>query len=620
MTYAPLSPANLQKCRDKHGDKYTYHSYCPKTRKLKYACPVHGDKEQFIAAHCRGTGCFDCAVSSRLMSLDEFTVKARKVHGDKYSYDSVFPKGRQQAVIVCSEHGKFEQSCNSHLAGNGCKKCGINSRVIKNSYTTEELLKRAGITHENKYAYPEQDLKNIRSKLSAVCPEHGAFTVAAYLHIYGRGCSKCGIARGADVRRYSFETMVEKASAVHNNKYTYLKATTDQPPVLHIVCPQHGEFTQNFNSHHMGSGCSKCANEANGRSKRHTFPELVGRVQQVHDNLYTYKELSYETGRPILTSICSKHGEFKQWAGDYLAGHGCNVCSPRVTGPTLEIKEFLESRGLTTELEAVLPSNTRKRLDILIPSLRLAVEYHGNYWHSSKFRKDNYHIDKHKLAGSDGIRIIHIMSSEWNNKKEIVKSILAAACGVNKDKLYARKLKTCEVSKEQAVEFYNAYHIQGKPQSGQFVGLRHGDELVAVMAFSFNTSDRKTKATENLVELTRYATKVNVVGGFTRLLKYWLKANPSVEQVSSYSDVRLYSGKTYKLAGFEEAYTTKPNYKYLENGDVLRHKSNYQKSKLVQRFGAEACAGKTERQITEEQGLYRVYDCGLTKWVLNVKR
>jgi len=104
------------------------------------------------------------------------------------------------------------------------------------------------------------------------------------------------------------------------------------------------------------------------------------------------------------------------------------------------------------------------------------------------------------------------------------------------------------------------------------------------------------------------------------LLKYWLKANPSVEQVTSYSDVRLYSGKTYKLAGFEEAYTTKPNYRYLENEGGLRHKSNYQKSKLVQRFGLEACIGKTERQITEEQGLYRVYDCGLTKWVLNVTR
>lgn len=620
MTYAALSPANLKKCTDKHGDKYTYYSYSTKTRKVKYACPVHGDKEQLLANHCRGVGCFDCAADSKRMTLEEFEIKARKVHGDKYAYISVFEKGRTQAVIRCAEHGEFTQGCNSHLAGNGCKKCGIESRIEKRSFSTEEILAKAAEAHGNIYTYPQQKLSGTHSRLHVICREHGNFSLKAYSHMYGRGCPKCGIAQRANTQRYTYEQMVQKASQVHNNRYIYLGVADENPTALRIVCTEHGEFTQSFNSHSQGSGCWLCANKANGISKRHSFVELVTRAQKVHDALYAYKNLSYETGAPVLTAVCPKHGEFKQLAGDHLDGHGCSMCSPRVTGPSVEIKEYLESIGLQVEMEASFPSNKRKKLDILIPNLKLAVEYHGQYWHSSRFRKDNYHIEKHNAALSDGIRTIHVYSSEWTRKREIVKSILAAACNINKNKLYARKLVLCEVATKEAGEFYDTYHIQGKPQNGQFVGLREVGRLVAVMAFNFNTSNRKAKASEYTAELTRYATSVNVVGGFTRLLKYWLRINAQVKQVVSYSDVRLYSGTTYALAGFKRAYTTTPNYKYLENGDVLKHKSNYQKSKLVQRFGAEACEGKTERQITEEQGLYRVYDCGLTKWVLTVKK
>ena len=30
-------------------------------------------------------------------------------------------------------------------------------------------------------------------------------------------------------------------------------------------------------------------------------------------------------------------------------------------------------------------------LDIVIPELKLAIEFNGDYWHSKKFKADNYH-------------------------------------------------------------------------------------------------------------------------------------------------------------------------------------------------------------------------------------
>ena len=140
-----------------------------------------------------------------------------------------------------------------------------------------------------------------------------------------------------------------------------------------------------------------------------------------------------------------------------------------------------------------------------------------------------------------------------------------------------------------------------------------------MMCFNHNTSARGQTPDKTKVELTRYATSKLVIGGFTKCLKHFLARNLDVKTVVSYSDNRLFTGNVYQKAGFKRMHSTSPNYSYMENGsDIPKYKANYQKSKLVKRFGEEACRDKTERQITEENNIYRLYDCGLTKWELTV--
>lgn len=60
----------------------------------------------------------------RKITPEEFLVKVKKIHKDKYDYSLCnFIDVKINVRIICPEHGEFEQRPQHHLAGHGCKKC-----------------------------------------------------------------------------------------------------------------------------------------------------------------------------------------------------------------------------------------------------------------------------------------------------------------------------------------------------------------------------------------------------------------------------------------------------------------------------------------------------------------
>ena len=116
-------------------------------------------------------------------------------------------------------------------------------------------------------------------------------------------------------------------------------------------------------------------------------------------------------------------------------------------------------------------------------------------------------------------------------------------------------------------------------------------------------------------ELVRYATILgsSVVGGFTKCLK-WFERNYSPKEVLSFGDRRWCSPFTdvYRETGFTLDGVTPPNYWYIK-GRKRYHKFNFRKDRLG-RKGIDV-ADKTERQIMQEQGYQRIYDCGLYRYI-----
>ena len=119
----------------------------------------------------------------------EFIEKAIIIHGDKYDYSKVeYVNARTKVVIVCKEHGAFEQNPRNHLKGCICLKCSG-----KNKSTTDEFIKKAIIVHKNKYDYSKVNYINNNTKVIIICKTHGEFKQMPTNHLMGANCYYCGI-------------------------------------------------------------------------------------------------------------------------------------------------------------------------------------------------------------------------------------------------------------------------------------------------------------------------------------------------------------------------------------------------------------------------------------------
>jgi hypothetical protein len=61
----------------------------------------------------------------RRLTLDEFVLKSRKIHGEKYDYSRTkIANATTKVVIICPKHGPFEQEPYVHYGqGCGCPPC-----------------------------------------------------------------------------------------------------------------------------------------------------------------------------------------------------------------------------------------------------------------------------------------------------------------------------------------------------------------------------------------------------------------------------------------------------------------------------------------------------------------
>ena len=290
----------------------------------------------------------------------------------------------------------------------------------------------------------------------------------------------------------------------------------------------------------------------------------------------------------------------------------CTICNPIgisfVSSYEKEFREFLNELNIEFESSNRTILN-KKELDIYIPKYNLAIEFDGLYWHNELFVDKDYHLEKTNLCKENDIELLHIFEDEWLYKKDIVKSIIKYKLNLITDKIFARKCNLKEITNNECKDFYEENHIQGHFNSKVNIGLFYNNELVSIMSFSKGRIIMSGK--EDEWELTRFVVKINkiIIGGADKLFKYFL-SNYKPHKIISYSDKRLFNGNLYKQLGFQFKHDSKPNYWYVHQMQRY-YRFNYRKSELVKQ-GFDN--NKTEHQIMLDRNIYRIYDCGVSKW------
>lgn len=367
-----------------------------------------------------------------------------------------------------------------------------------------------------------------------------------------------------------------------------------------------------------GYGCKYCSNNEvlTGYNDLKTkFPEMI-KYWDYAKNDVSPENVHFGSSKKYWW-ICDKGHNYQQPLKYKIKGHvGCDCSKAGISKKEKELYETIsKSLGKNIDIE----TNNRtvlsdyKELDIYIPEKKVAIEFKGLYWHTEKQGKDRwYHYNKWKECKDKGIQLITIWEDDWDNKKDIIKTMLEHKLSTSKkDKIYARKTFVKEVDYLTAKNFCEKYHIQGFTFSSNYFALFDNENTIVAMSIWRTLKDK--------VYLDRYCTSINVVGGCGKLVKYASKyyKEKEINQIITFADHTVSDGKLYDILGFKKETEIKPDYSYLHNFK-REHKFNFRKRKFKSNPDLIFEENLTEKELADLNEIYRIWDCGKDKYVLNI--
>lgn len=376
----------IDKANEAHNFKYGYSkvNYINNNTKVCIICPIHGEFWQTPHSHLdsrKPQGCPICG-GKKKHTLESFVEKAKQTHGDKYGYSKVeYVNNKTKVCITCKKHGDFWQKPKEHLKGNGCQNCAIEENALKRRMPLEEFIKKARTIHGNKYDYSKVNYINSLTNICIIChekdeegKEHGEFWQTPSNHLLGKGCSKCS-------KHYTLTKaeFIEKAVKIHGNKYDYSKVEyVDNKTPITIICPKHGEFTQQPFVHLRGNGCNLCGNEEIGNKLRLGRDKFIEKARKIHGVKYDYSKVQYINNSTKVEISCPKHGLFYMTPQSHLKGKGCPLCNQsHLENNVMQILNDLSIEFETQKTFDWLKYEHKQRLDFFLPKYNIAIECQG---------------------------------------------------------------------------------------------------------------------------------------------------------------------------------------------------------------------------------------------------
>jgi DNA-binding transcriptional regulator YiaG len=404
---------------------------------------------------------------------------------------------------------------------------------------------------------------------------------------------------------HTFKTQLELAEelSIHpvsvgkiltlNGKYTQLHRPWEEKEV-EFLKENYGKISYEEIAKKLDRNIASVSNEA--CQLRIQSPRAqdwsVEEKQYIKDNVKekSYKEMSEHLGRtPSAVKFrCSS----------------LNLVDPKMSKGHQEVLSFIQSvySGpiIINDRKAINPFE----LDIYLPEENLAIEYNGLVWHSEKFGKTKeYHISKYNLCNEQNIKLFLLWEDTWATKQDIVKSMIKNKLKIIKNKVFARNCFVKELSSSEARSFVDQNHLSGYCNSTLKIGLFSKVDQSLVSVLTLRNPFHKA-VYPHTIEIARFVSKIDtvVIGGFSKLLKEAekiIKTNhPNVNQILTYADLSTGNGSVYENNGFSLLHQTNPDYFYT-NGE-----------ERFNRFDMRAKDGKTEKQIADENEVFKVFGIG----------
>lgn len=194
----------------------------------------------------------------------------------------------------------------------------------------------------------------------------------------------------------------------------------------------------------------------------------------------------------------------------------CPICNPIDKTSSIkenEVRQFIEQE---LHLKSKKLKIQKTEIDIYLPEYKLGIEFNGLWWHSSKYRKSNYHLNKTELSEKNNIELLHIFEDEWIHKQDIVKATIKSKLNIYKKKIFSKNCIIKEVDLFDASAFLDINNIFGSCNSCINYGLYFKNELVSIISLA--------AISKNSFEIIRYCDKLNtsVSDSLNKLLQQFI--------------------------------------------------------------------------------------------------
>lgn len=327
----------------------------------------------------------------------------------------------------------------------------------------------------------------------------------------GTGCPYCGAKKsGQNKRQRNMQAFIDYCSSIKDkqileypsNMHGVLKVKCTKCNSIYETTPTRFKNTKNHSCpkcrfDHVHNKLSEEHKQKISKAKTKSNSTYINELYNLTHGEYTPLEPYNGCGNKILVrhNVCGY--EWKVIARNLLQGSGCPKCSCNNNGNSKleeELYEFLKSiyqgtiiRHNKEILNNGIYNQFGLELDFYIPEKKLALEFNGTFWHNGNHKDKHYHYNKSKLCEDLGIRLIHIWEYEWNNERQkpILKNIIKNALGINRNKIYARKLAIEVRDSKTMREFFDKNNIQGFRPGKFAVCLVDKDTKECYMSYMF---------------------------------------------------------------------------------------------------------------------------------------
>lgn len=144
----------------------------------------------------------------------------------------------------------------------------------------------------------------------------------------------------------------------------------------------------------------------------------------------------------------------------------------------------------------------KKELDVLIPELKLAFEFDGNYFHCSRFARifPEYHKWKTEQCLDKNIKLIHIYEYEWNSNRNNLKRWINKIINKALVKINSTETTIKQISYTEYHNFIDNNNVEKLQYSDKWYSLFYRDKIISVAGVFNSTIVNVTDSLDCIVE------------------------------------------------------------------------------------------------------------------------